>query len=41
MKLDCESNHFSSRLFDIRNLNHHHDLSAQMLKLIPDNKNTF
>lgn len=29
------------RLFDIRNLNHHHDLSAQMLKLIPDNKNTF
>ncbi len=31
----------SLRLFDIRNLKHHHDLSAQMLSLIPKNKNTF
>ena len=31
----------SLRLFDVRNLKHHHDLSSQMLNLIPKNKNTF
>ena len=29
------------RLFDVRNLKHHHDLSQEMLKLIPENKNSF